>query len=60
MSMFICELCDKIKDSDHEECSEYQDGLICESCSYELAEMLAAQEEYYDQLIEGRSQWVIL
>ena len=48
MSIFICELCDKITDSDKEECAEYMDGLICESCMYELSEMLAGQADYYE------------
>ena len=55
MSIFICELCDKITDSDTEECDEYMDGLICESCMYELAEMMAARADMYE---DERQTWV--
>ena len=53
MSIFICELCDKITDSDTEECAEYMDGLICEYCMYELSEMMAVRAD-----TDERQSWV--
>ncbi len=36
MSMFTCELCDKLLDGDYVECYERGDGLICIDCHSDL------------------------
>ena len=46
MSIFMCELCDQLKDADFKGCYQWEDGLVCEDCHVENT-----PEDYEDWVI---------
>ena len=46
MSAYICEICEGLKDSDYNVCTEYKDGLICEGCVEELEQENELEQNY--------------
>ena len=60
MSIYLCKICDNMKDGDYDSPTEYKGGLICEFCATELEvnkDLTQAQEQQLQIEQEQRDWW---
>lgn len=55
MSLYICEICDNLRDSDYREIVEWADGLACRECAVEYISAYDINKQI-DDFFGGRDE----